>query len=171
VLTFDTSADPDNIRNRPETGGGCIRDIGVYTYGCARFAARAEPRALASRIRRENGVDVWAQVSGTMVGPNGEFTLTAMNSIRMHPRQEAVFHGTAGLIRVVVPFNAGPAGEAQVQLVQGSTLRIERFTDRQYTRQIEAFGRHVRTGEPYPWTLEDARGTQSMIDRVLAAEV
>jgi predicted dehydrogenase len=171
VFTFDSSGDPDNIRNRPETGGGSIPDVGVYTYGSVRFAARAEPVRLSSRIRRENDVDVWTHVTGTMAGPSGEFSYSAMTSLRLHPRQEVVFHGSTGLIRVVVPFNAGPAGEAQVHVVQGSTVRIERFTDRQYTRQVEAFVRHVRSGEPFPWSLEDARGTQLMIEQVLAGEL
>ena len=56
-------------------------------------------------------------------------------------------------------------------MVQDGVLRVERFTDRQYARQVEAFGRHVRTGEAYPWSLEDARGTQRMIDQVLASQV
>jgi len=171
VLTFDSSGDPDNIRNRAETGGGSISDVGVYTYGSARFAARAEPVQLASRIRWENGVDVWSQVTGTMAGPGGEFTFSAMTSIRMAPRQEVVFHGTRGLIRVVAPFNAGTYGEAQVHVVHDDVLRVERFTDRQYARQVEAFGRHLRTDEPYPWSLEDARGTQRMIDQVLESQV
>ena len=29
--------DPGNIRNRPETGGGSLPDIGVYTFGAARW--------------------------------------------------------------------------------------------------------------------------------------
>lgn len=171
VLTFDASGDPGNIRNRAETGGGSIADVGVYTYGSARFAARAEPVELASRIRWENGVDLWSHVTGTMAGPGGEFTISAMTSIRMAPRQEVVFHGTTGIIRVVAPFNAGTFAEAQLHITQDGALRVERFIDRQYAQQVEAFGRHVRTGEPYPWSLEDARGTQRMIDQVLASQV
>lgn len=170
ALTFDISGEPENIRNHAETGGGSIPDVGVYTYGSTRFAARAEPVQVSARIRREHGVDVYAHVAATMSGPGGAFTLSALTSTRMHARQEAVFHGTTGIIRLVVPFNAGQVGEAQVHVVRGTTVQVERFVDRQYTRQVEAFGRHVRTGEPYPWTLEDARGTQLMIDQVLAAE-
>ena len=33
--------DRNNIRNRPETGGGSLRDIGVYTFGSVRFATGA----------------------------------------------------------------------------------------------------------------------------------
>ena len=50
-----------------------------------------------------------------------------------------------------------------------NTAETHRFPGvNQYVLQVEAFVRHVRTGAPYPWSLEDARGGQAMIDRVLA---
>ncbi len=170
VQTFDVGADAANIRNQAATGGGSIPDVGVYTYGSIRFAARAEPAELSSRIHWENGVDTWAHVVGTMAGAGGPFTFSSMTSTRMAPRQEAVFHGSRGLIRVTAPCNAGVVGEAQVHLIRETTT-IEAFTAvRQYTLQMENFARSVRTGADFPWTLEDARGTQAMIDMVFAAE-
>lgn len=167
------NADPGNIRNRPETGGGSIPDIGVYAYGSVRYATGAEPVRLDSRIRRENGVDVYAQVMAEMEGPQGAFRYHAMTSMRLAPRQEVVFQGDSGLIRLTAPFNAGLFGEAQLHLLRpGQPDHVERFADaRQYRNQVENFVRSVRTGAPYPWSLEDARGTQAMIDRVFAAEV
>ena len=171
VFSFDLP-DVGNIRNRRETGGGSIPDIGVYAYGSARFAARAEPVELTSRIRREHGVDVWAQVTGTMAGASGEFSYCALTSTRLYQRQEVTFQGDGGLIRLTAPFNAGVAGEAQVHVVQGDTTRIDRFPGvRQYVLEFENLVATVRTGVEFPWTLEDARGTQAMIDLVLANEV
>ncbi len=43
AFSYDNRTDPGNIRNRPETGGGSIPDIGVYTFGSARFVTGAEP--------------------------------------------------------------------------------------------------------------------------------
>lgn len=166
VLTFDSSADVRNIRNRRETGGGSLPDLGVYTLGSIRWAGRVEPVDLEARVRWENGVDTWAHVTGTMAGGDRELTFSAMTSLRMAPRQEVVLHGTTGVLRVTVPVNAGVAGEAQVHLVRGTSHVVERFVDRQYALQVAAFGRHVREGAPYPWSLEDARATQTVIDRV-----
>jgi predicted dehydrogenase len=171
VFSFDLP-DVGNIRNRPETGGGSIPDIGVYAYGSARFAARAEPVELTSRIRREHGVDVWAQVTGTMAGPSGEFSYCALTSTRLYPRQEVTFQGDNGLIRLTAPFNAEVVGEAQVHVVQGETTRVDRFPGvRQYVLEFENLVATLRTGVEFPWTLEDARGTQAMIDLVRANEV
>jgi predicted dehydrogenase len=164
--------DMGNVRNRPETGGGSIPDIGVYTYGSARWVTGAEPVWLKSRIIRENGVDTFTQVWGDMAGPTGDFTYAAMTSMRLFPRQEVVFQGESGLIRVVGPFNAGIFHEAQCHLHRaGGHDEIFRFPGaRQYRNQVEAFGRSVREGAPYAWTLENAQGTQAMIDMVLAGE-
>ncbi len=171
-FSYDNRADPGNIRNRPETGGGSIPDIGVYTCGSIRWVTGAEPVAVRSRIIRENGVDVLAQVVADMEGPHGRFTCHVMTSMRLAPRQEAVFQGEAGLIRLTAPFNPGIFGEAQLHMLRaGQPDHIERFPGvRQYRNQVEAFVRALREGAPYPWRLEDARGTQAMIDRVFAAE-
>lgn len=172
-FAYDNRTDATNIRNRPETGGGGIRDIGVYTYGSVRFATGAEPAALTSRIRRENGVDTWAQVTGDFTGPQGSFSYAALVSMRLHPRQEVVFQGERGLIRLTAPFNAGVFGEARVEMLRKGELDlVERFpAARHYELQVEAFCRSLRDGSPFAWRLEDARGTQAMIDQVFASEV
>ena len=158
-----------NIRNRPETGGGSLRDIGVYTFGCTRFVTGAEPVDLSARLRRETGVDVFAQVAGIMEGPRGRFTYGSVTSMRMYNRQVATFQGTKGMIRLEGgPFNANVNDLAEVELHQnGNRVTVERFPAvNQYKLQVEAFGRTVREGVAYPCPLEFVRGTQAMMDRV-----
>ncbi|MGV8984976.1 MAG: Gfo/Idh/MocA family protein [Cypionkella sp.] len=173
AFSYDNRSDLGNIRNRADAGGGGIRDIGVYTYGSVRFVTGAEPAELQSKIRRENGVDVWAQVTSIMGGPLGRFTYSAMTSMRLFNRQEVVFQGDKGMIRVAnAPFNANVHDQAQLELHQpGNKVTIERFPGvNQYVLQVEAFSRSVRTGAPYPCPLEFVRGTQAMIDRVFQME-
>ncbi len=166
--------DGGNIRNKPETGGGSLRDIGVYTFGCARFVTGAEPVDVSARIRREGGVDVFAQVAATMEGPKGRFSYGSMTSMRMYNRQVATFQGTEGMIRLEGgPFNANVNDLAAVELHQnGNRVIVERFpTANQYKLQVEAFGRSVRDGVPYACPLEFVRGTQAMMDRVYEVAV
>ncbi len=171
AFSYDNREDRDNIRNRPETGGGSIPDIGVYAYGCARFVTGAEPEEIEARIAWENGVDVFAQVAGTMAGPSGRFTYSAMTSMRLFPRQEVVIQGETGLIRLTAPFNAEVFAEPVVEIHRmGFVSTYERFPSaRHYRLQVENFGRTVREGVPYPCPLEFSRGTQAMIDRVFKA--
>ena len=166
--------DMGNIRMKPETGGGSLRDIGVYTFGCTRFVTGAEPVDISARIRRENGIDTFAQVAAVMEGPKGRFTYGSMTSMRMYNRQTATFQGTKGMIRLDGgPFNANVNDLAAVELHRdGNRVIRDRFpTANQYKLQVEAFGRTVRTGAAYPCPLEFVRGTQAMMDRVYEVAV
>ena len=166
--------DMDNIRNRPDTGGGSLRDIGVYTFGSARFVTGAEPVALESRIQWENGIDAQALVFGTMKGPGGSFSYHSMTSMRLYNRQVVTFQGDKGMIRVEGgPFNANVNDMAEVELhVQGNRVITDRFpTANQYKLQVEAFGRSVREGVAYPCPLEFVQGTQAMMDTAYAGAV
>lgn len=173
AFSYDNRADSGNYRNLPGTGGGGIRDIGVYTYSSVRFATGAEPVELSARIKRENEVDTWAQVVGEMEGPQGRFTYSAMTSMRLPQRQEVVIQGDRGTITLRAPFNPGVFGEALVEIrALDGTIRIERWPRvNQYVEQVQNFGRSVQDGTPYPCPLEFSRGTQAMIDRVFDVAV
>ncbi|MFD0908285.1 Gfo/Idh/MocA family protein [Ruegeria arenilitoris] len=164
AFSFDNRTDTGNIRNRAETGGGGLRDIGVYVIGSARFATGQEPDTVQSAIRWEDGIDAFTEIRAQFPG----FTYSAYVSIRMHPHQEMVFHGERGLIRLTAPFNARVFGEARVELHRpGLEVLVTRFpADDHYKLQVEAFYWSVRAGDEYPCPLEFSRGTQAMIDRV-----
>ncbi len=172
LFSYDNAEDPDNVRNRPETGGGGIPDIGVYTYGATRWMTGQEPTAIThADVDYENGVDVLARVSAQFDG----FSAHWINSMRMHPFQEMIFMGEEGVIKLTAPFNANLYGPAVLELHRninnghGASVTTERFAAaNHYVDQVEAFCRTVRNGDDYPWTLEDARGTQAMIDAVFA---
>ena len=168
VFTYDNSGDPGNIRNAAETGGGALPDIGVYTYGCTRWATRSEPEAVTHAvIDWEAGCDVVARVSARFPG----FTAHWVNAMRMLPEQVMLFHGDRGLIRLTAPFNANVFGEAVVEWrgTDGVTHRRSWPGVDQYGLQVEAFGAALRGEAPFPWTLEDAAGTQRLIDMAYAA--
>jgi predicted dehydrogenase len=171
AFSYDNRDEPGNIRNRPETGGGSLPDIGVYTFGSMRFVTGAEPADITATIRRENGVETFAQVTGTMKAPGTAFTFASMTSMRLFPRQEVVFQGTKGLIRVAHgPFNANVFAEARIELHRpGLHVVTERFpAANHYVLQVEAFGRSVRDGIAYGCPLEFSRGTQVALDHVMA---
>lgn len=172
AFSFDISTAKDNIRNRPETGGGSLRDIGVYTFGSMRFVTGAEPVELQARMIRDNKIDSWAQVTGVMETGTGSdrsrFTYSSITGMRLPNRQEVTFQGETGMIRLVsAPFNANVFDVAEIELHKPAmTVRTERFpTANHYVLQVEAFGRSVRGKVAYPCPLEFVRGTQVMMDR------
>ncbi len=166
AFSFDLPRN-DNIRNRPETGGGALGDIGVYILGAARFVTGAEPQAIThAEIDWEGGVDVTARITARFPA----FSYQAMISMRLAQRQQITFHGDKGVLRLTCPFNAGVYDQAELWLDRPDHPRqIERWPGvNQYVLQVEAFGRSVRTGTPYACPLEFSRGTQAAIDAVIA---
>jgi len=159
--------DPGNIRNRPETGGGALPDIGVYILGATRFVTGQEPRAIRARIVREGGVDAYAHLDAEFEG----FHYAAGVSMRMQPRQDMVFHGEEGLLRLSAPFNPNVFGPAVLVHERGMERREERWpAANHYVLQVEAFNASVRTGAAYPCPLEFSRGTQAAIDMAYAGD-
>ena len=165
AFSFDNRADVDNIRNRADTGGGGLRDIGVYVFGSARYVLGAEATEISARVDYENGFDTFADVQARL----GEATYSAYVSIRMFPYQEMCFHGEGGVIRLTAPFNAQVFGEARVEVHRpGLEVQVRRWpAANHYVLQVENFCAAVRDGADYPCPLEFSRGTQAMIDRVL----
>ncbi|WP_299724704.1 Gfo/Idh/MocA family oxidoreductase [uncultured Tateyamaria sp.] len=170
LFCYDNGSDPGNVRNKPDTGGGGIPDIGVYTYGATRWLSGEEPDTIThADVDFENGVDVLARVSARFPS----FSAHWVNSMRMHPFQQMTFVGSKGVIKLTAPFNAGVSSTARVEL-QDNMAHPPVMTETRYpgvnhyVLQVEAFGAHVRDGAAYPWTLEDARSTQAMIDAIFA---
>jgi len=167
VFTYN-NPDQSNIRNRPETGGGSLPDIGVYTFGSARFVTGEEPSAVQPHIRRENGVEVFAHITADFPS----FRYSSVTSMRMFNRQYMAFHGDKGVMHLTCPFNANVFGAAELTLEKGGMV-VETYRwpgENHYVNQVENFGHALRTGDAYPCPLEFSKGTQAMIDMVNAAE-
>lgn len=161
--------DMGNIRNQAAVGGGGLPDIGVYTSGSARFVTGQEPVAVPyAKLRFENGVDVFAQVSAEFE----TFTYSAIVSTRMFPRQQITFHGDKGVLRLTCPFNANLHDLAELTLENDGQTRLhERWpAANHYVTQVENFCATVQGEAAYPCPLEWSRGTQTMLDMIYAAD-
>jgi predicted dehydrogenase len=165
VFSYNNAADTGNIRNRAETGGGGLRDIGVYTLGCARYVMGAEFDAFHHvDLRLENDVDVWASVTGRIA----DVRYQGVTSMRMALRQSVNIQGDQGVITLTAPFNPGVYSQAEVHVSKGDmTVKTKRFpTANHYVHQLENFQNSVTQSVVYPCPLEFSRGTQSALDRI-----
>ena len=88
------NVDPDNMRNKPELGGGGLPDIGVYPTVVTRFSTGKEPLRLRATVERDRkfGTDIYADVKAEFEG----FDLTFYCSTQMAARQFMVFRWGAG---------------------------------------------------------------------------
>ncbi|WP_375262894.1 Gfo/Idh/MocA family protein [Palleronia sp.] len=155
--------DPSNIRNRDGMGGGGLRDIGVYAFGSVLYATDAQPGDMTAKLTMEGDWDSFAEVTATFP----DFSFHTVVSMRLAPRQRVVFHGDKGVLELTAPFNAGTFDQAELVIENVMNTRtVERWPGvNQYVLQVEAFCDSVRNGTPYPWTLEQSRGSLEMIDR------
>lgn len=164
------NVDPDNMRNRPELGGGGLPDIGVYPTVTTRFATGAEPARIQATVERDRdfGTDIYSVVRADF----GAFDLTFYVSTQMAARQMMVFHGDKGFIEVDTPFNSRIYGDDRVVLHDAGhgQSTVFRFGDvRQYRLEAEAFAR-AAGGEDAPvFTLEDSVKNQKTIDAIFRA--
>ena len=163
------NVDPANMRNRPELGGGALRDIGVYPLVTARFATGKEPVRVRAKVVTDEEFGTDSFVTGTV--DFGDFEMSVYLGTRMAQRQTIVFHGEDGFIELAAPFNASLYDGDKVLLHDRGHRLTETFrfpgVD-QYRLQIEAFGEAVGgNGEVFP--LESSRRNQAAIDALFTA--
>jgi predicted dehydrogenase len=165
--------DPDNIRSKPEMGGGGLMDIGCYAIATARFVWGAEPLRVAALIERDPAMGTDRLTSAVLQFPDGHLTFTC--STQLAPHQRVTVMGTKARIEVLIPFNAPPDAPCRIliddgEALDGSGAVAEDFpvTD-QYTAQGDAVSRAILGEAPLEFPLEDAIANMRVIEAVFRA--
>lgn len=164
------NVDPDNMRNRPELGGGALPDIGVYPTVTTRFATGAEPVRVQATVERDAtfGTDTYSSVRADF----GTFELSFYLATQLAARQAMVFHGDDGFIEVASPFNAGLYDDHRVTLHNRGHAEAQTFRfpgAQQYRLEVEAFARAARGEDAPVFALEDSVRNQKVIDAIFRA--
>ena len=164
--------DPDNMRNKPELGGGGLLDIGVYPTITSRLATGKEPLKALATIERDPdfGIDIYANCQ---LGFDG-FDMSFYVSTQMALRQSMVFHGETGIIEVSAPFNADLYQATDITLYDQVRNHRHVWSWRginQYQLQIEAIGDHLmgKSGVDL-FSLENSKANQAVIDAFFRAD-
>jgi len=162
--TFSFSLDrPDDVRLRPEWGGGCLWDVGCYPLSFTRFVLGTEPvEVTGSQVLGPSGID--ETFVGQLVFPNG--VLAQIDAgFREAYRTHFEIAGTEGAIVVRQPWR--PEG-LPILLTHGSeTEEIAVGGDDRYLLEIEDLADCVRTGRPPRVTLAESRGNVATIVALL----
>jgi predicted dehydrogenase len=167
------NADPTNIRNIPEVGGGALYDIGCYAVNVSRLVLDAEPDEVKSHVRRDPdlGTDI---VTTALLGFGGR-TASFICSTQMESDQRVDIYGTEGRIVVDIPFNIPPDVPTEVHLVAGGDPPVHPHVEthevaaaNQYTIQADVFSECVRTGNPLPFGGDDAVANMRVIEQIFA---
>jgi predicted dehydrogenase len=156
--------DADNIRNKPETGGGAIYDIGCYAVSTARFLFDREPIRAICTLIRDKRFKTDITTSGILDFDEGR-TSTFTVSTQMCPHQRITAFGTKGNLSINIPFNMPPNIPGKITVSDSAGERvIESEIADQYLLQFEAFAESVikKTGAPTP--VSDAIANMSVLD-------
>jgi len=158
--------DPDNIRNRAETGGGGLMDIGCYAISLARFLFGAEPRRVLGMMERDPHLKIDRLTSGILDFHSGTSTFTC--STQLTPYQRVNILGTEGRIEIEIPFNAPSDRPCKMWHQHGSKVdEIVLNVCDQYTIQGELFSLAVLNDTDVPTPLKDAVANMQVIEAVI----
>ncbi len=167
------NVDPANIRNRPETGGGALYDIGCYCIQAARTGFAQQPTRVCSLIDRDPQLGTDRLTSAILDFPSGHAIFTC--STQLVPYQRAHFYGTHGRIEIEIPFNAPVERPTRLFIDDGRDLFgggivTETFPiANQYTLQGDDFARAVFDGKPLPVPLEAGIANMAVIDAIFTS--
>ena len=169
------NADPGNIRNKADIGGGGLLDIGCYAVVAGRYFFDAEPLRVVTLMDRDPTFGVDRTTSALMdFGAGRQLAFTV--STQSVPYQRVQILGTKGRIEIEIPFNAPPDVPTRIFVDDGSTHgnRSARAIDfpvvDQYRLQGEAFSRVIRGAAPLDYGLEDAILNMRILDALRRSE-
>ena len=168
-------ADPTNVRNQAEIGGGGILDIGCYPVTGARYLFEAEPKRVVSLVERDPvfKTDTLASVIADFGGGR---QLSFICSTQAVGHQSIEVIGTRGRVEIVIPFNAPPDEKTALLIDTGAPFdaslarrEIIPACD-QYTEQAEAFALAVLGKQPLPYGIDDAIQNMKILDAIFTSE-
>ena len=164
------NVNPANIRNRVETGGGALMDIGCYMVHGARYAFRQEPTRVVALMERDPRMGTDRLTSALLDFASGQAIFTC--STQLAPYQRIEFVGTSGRMELPVPVNAPADHGLILRIDSGAGLFGEGVEEEifpvcnQYALQCEAFSRAILEDGPVPVPLENAIANMAVMQAI-----
>jgi len=165
------NADPDNIRNRADIGGGAMMDIGCYTISLSRFIFGGEPTRGVGFMDRDPEFGTDRLFSGMLdfKGRVSSFTC----STQLADYQRVNIFGATGRIEILIPFNAPPDRPCALVLQRDNVPKDEQLRTvtfeicDQYSIQADLFARAILEDTRVPVTLNDAYANMQTLERLI----
>jgi predicted dehydrogenase len=164
------NVDPNNIRNKVESGGGALYDIGCYLIQASRYAFGEEPLRVVGCIDRDPQMGTDRLTSAILEFPSGQAIFTC--STQLVPHQRVQFFGTTGRIEIEIPFNAPNDRPTRISIDKGGELFGSGITTEdcatcdQYTLQGDEFSKAILNDTEVPVPLEEAIRNMKVIEAV-----
>ena len=156
--------DAGNIRNKPETGGGALMDIGCYCISFPRYLTEKEPQRVIGLIRTHPITSTDTLTSGMLDFGDG-VSATFTCSTQLEPYQRINIFGTKGRLEIEIPVNAVADEPARLWLQNNKIIQeilIEPVN--QYTLQATEFCKAIINNTEVPIPLTDGINNMKVID-------
>jgi predicted dehydrogenase len=169
VLFSYFNADPSNICNMANIGGGGLLDIGCYAVVTGRYFFDAEPIRVIALEDLDPALEIDRTMSALMdFGAGRQLSFTV--STQLVPYQRLQILGTKKRIEIEIPFNAPPDQPTRIFVDDGgahgdiSARTAELPVIDQYQLQGEAFSRVVRGADLLKYGIDDALKNMRVLD-------
>jgi predicted dehydrogenase len=160
------NADPNDIRNMADIGGGGLLDIGCYCISLSRFIFDAEPQRVCGIVEYDPQFGVDRLASGLL--DFGKGTATFSCATQLAPYQRANIFGTEGRVEIELPFSPPADRPSKIWHQRGSEVKeIVPGIYNQYTIQGELFSQAVLSDTEAPTPLEDAVANMRVIEALI----
>jgi predicted dehydrogenase len=167
------NVDPANIRNRDDSGGGALLDIGCYLIHASRYAFGRMPARVVGLVDRDPAMSIDRLTSAILDFDTGQSVFTC--STQLVPHQRVQFLGTRGRIELEIPFNAPADRPTRLFIDDGTDITGGRIVTEtfaacdQYALQGDAFAKAVFEGGEVPVSIEDAIENMAVIDAIFSS--
>ena len=160
------NADPANIRNMAEIGGGGLMDIGCYCISLARFIFNSEPQRVLGKMEYDPEFKTDRLCSGQLDFGDQSSTFTCATQLTSYQRVN--IFGTEGRIEIEIPFNAPPDQPCRIWHQQDEKLEEITFElCDQYTIQGDLFSQAILNKTEVPTPLVDSVKNMRVLDAVI----
>lgn len=157
------NVDPQNIRNKVETGGGGLMDIGCYCISVARFIFDSEPSKVFGIVEFDPQLKTDRLASAILDFGKGTSSFTCSTQLTSYQRVN--IFGTLGRIEIEIPFNAPPDQTTRIWLhLKTETKEIVFDPIDQYTIQGDEFSMAILNNTRVPTELDDAVNNMKVIE-------
>lgn len=166
--------DPKNVRNKLETGGGGLMDVGCYPITISRYLFGEEPLRVIALVERDVHFGIDRLASAILDFPSGQASFTCGTQIVPYQRMQLC--GTRARIEVEIPFNAPHDKPTRIFIHDGTDLGsnspdVKEFAVcNQYTIQGDLFSRAILENSMQAVPLEDAVKNMAVIDAIFRSE-
>ncbi len=161
--------DPDNVRNKPGSGGGGLLDIGCYCVSVARWLFEREPVRVCGLRELDPDFGVDRHFSGLLDFAPGMASFFC--STQSDAAQHVKISGTLGSLTVENPFYSRKVASRLLLWREHQLEVIDVGEHDHYVAQVEAFSDAALSGAPAPTPLSDALGNLKVLDALTASAV